>query len=297
MTDIVARLATPIASGSDTLAAISMHGGGSGANQATWLAAIAPQLDVHFIGAVGDDPHGAAQREALERLGVTAHLALDDSRPTGTVISLVEASGERNMITERGANAALSLNDLPQHLFLPGAWMHISGYTLLSDDTRPVALSAIRLARAQSMGVSVDPASEAMLLAAGVERFLAWTHGLELCFPNLDEGRVLAGMTDPQTIATTLCRNFDSVALKLGAEGALMAHRGKVVARQTCEPATVVDSTGAGDAFCAGFLSSWIADRSPHEALDCALRWAAVAVAQPGARPTAGDLRLARGTV
>jgi sugar/nucleoside kinase (ribokinase family) len=292
MTDIVARLATPIAPGSDTLAAISTHGGGSGANQATWLATVAPQFDIHFIGAVGDDHFGYAQREAFASAGVTPHLARDPSRPTGTVIALVDATGERSMITERGANAGLSPSDLPQHLFLLGAWLHISGYTLLSDDTRPTALAAIRLARKHSMGISVDPASEAMLLAAGVEHFLAWTDGLSLCFPNLDEGRLLTGATDPQAIATTLCAHYDTVALKLGADGALLAHRGELVARQACVPTTALDSTGAGDAFCAGFLSALLAGRSPHEALVAAVRLAAVAVAQPGARPAGADLQV-----
>ena len=55
MTDLVVRLANPLAVGSDTFAAISMHGGGSGANQATWLATHSPQHDVHFVGSVGDD--------------------------------------------------------------------------------------------------------------------------------------------------------------------------------------------------------------------------------------------------
>jgi sugar/nucleoside kinase (ribokinase family) len=236
MTDTVARLAAPIAVGSDTLAAISTHGGGSGANQATWLATCAPNLSVSFVGAVGNDLFGDAQREAFERVGVTAHLVRDPLRPTGTVVSVVDGSGERSMLTERGANAGLSLDALPRDLFQPGTWLHISGYTLLADDTRPVALEAIRLARATRMGFSVDPASEALLLVAGVENFLTWTSGADLCFPNRDEGQLLSGQRDPDSIATALCAHYGAVALKLGASGAILAEHGTITAMRECVP-------------------------------------------------------------
>src|SRR5260370_39134096 len=81
MTDIVVRVHAPVAVGSDTPAAISLHGGGSGANQAAWLAATDSSLEVHFVGCVGDDALGAAQRASLTALGVRAHLAGGPARP------------------------------------------------------------------------------------------------------------------------------------------------------------------------------------------------------------------------
>src|SRR5437868_15140711 len=107
MSDVIVRLMAPLALGSDTLSAISMHGGGSGANQATWLATSSPQVDVHFVGCIGVDLFGVAHRDAFTRTGVTPHLTVDPSRPTGTVVSLVDATGERSMLTPRGANGGL----------------------------------------------------------------------------------------------------------------------------------------------------------------------------------------------
>jgi sugar/nucleoside kinase (ribokinase family) len=292
MTDIVVRLRGPIATGSDTPAAISLHGGGSGANHAAWLATIDPSLDIHFIGCVGDDVLGAAHRATFAGARVAAHLAVDPLRPTGTLISLVDSSGERSMLPDRGANDDLSAADIPDEVFRPGAWLHVSGYTLLAEETRPVALEAMRLAREHEMSVSVDPASEALLRAAGRQHFIEWTRGADLCFPNLDEGRLLSGEDDPERVASALTAWYGGVALKLGARGALWGRRDETLLRQSCAPTTVVDTTGAGDAFCAGFLAQWLAGAPPGEALSAAVALSARAVAQVGARPPGCDLRV-----
>src|SRR5205823_240939 len=138
---------------------------------------------------------------------------------------------------------------------------------------------------ARGMTRSVDPASAAPLAALGPRRFLEWTRGLELCFPNLDEGRLLAGAESPEAVGRELARWYGGVGLKLGAAGALWATAGGPPQRRAALPARVVDTTGAGDAFCAGFLSAWLRGRSPAAALEQGLRLAAVAVGRLGARP------------
>jgi sugar/nucleoside kinase (ribokinase family) len=295
MTDIVARVHAPIAVGSDTPAAISLHGGGSGANQAAWLAATDSSLEVHFVGCVGDDALGAAQRATLTALGLRTHLTVDPARPTGSVVALVDAAGERSMLTDRGANAGLSADHLPTELFREDAWLHVSGYMLLAEETRDAALAALRLAREARMGISVDPVSTALLVGAGPRRFLEWTRGADLCFPNLEEALLLAEADAPETAARALGSVYGGVALKLGAEGALWARAGEPPVRVPCLPAAMVDSTGAGDAFCAGFLAAWLRGSSPLAALAAAVACGASAVAQPGARPPgSGYLRQAQ---
>ena len=73
------------------------------------------------------------------------------------------------------------------------------------------------------MTVSVDPSSVPLLEDVGPERFLEWTRGADLCFPNLEEGALLAGTEDPDRIAEGLLGHYPAVVLKLGAEGALYA--------------------------------------------------------------------------
>ena len=158
MTDIVVQFHEPLHPGSDTAAGTRVLAGGSGANQAAWLA-WRGWPEVHFIGSVGDDVFGRAHLRALRTAGVTPHLATDRRHDTGMIVVLVDTEGERTMITDRGANGALARGDLPADIFRPGAWFHLSGYLLFDPDTREIALAGLDMARAVGMGISVDPSS------------------------------------------------------------------------------------------------------------------------------------------
>ena len=103
MVDVVARLSGPVAVGSDAPASISLGGGGSAANVAAWLAFAGARATL--VARVGDDEFGALVRSQLAE---DAHLATDPSLPTGTCIVLVAPGGERSMVPDPGANAALS---------------------------------------------------------------------------------------------------------------------------------------------------------------------------------------------
>jgi sugar/nucleoside kinase (ribokinase family) len=288
MTDLVVHAHGPIAVGSDTPSSIEVHAGGAGANLAAWLASAG--VVVHFVGCVGADAFGALHRAALERAGVTAHLAVDATRPTGTVVALVDDAGERSMLADRGANLGLEPRHVPEDLLRGADCFHLSGYTLLSDETRAVGLAALQLARAAGLCISVDPASAAPLAAVGRERFLTWTRGADLCLPNRDEACILSGETEPEAAAQALCDVYGAVVLKLGAQGALLAARGQPQVRVRGEPVDVRDTTGAGDAFCAGFLASWLRGGSPTAALESGVRLGALAAVRVGARPPGADL-------
>jgi len=241
--------------------------------------------DVHFVGCVGADPFGAYHRDDLRRRGVTPHLAVDPSRSTGTVVALVDHASERGMFPDRGANLGLRWQDIPRDLFQLGACLHLSGYSLFEPDTRDVALAALGLARERGLTISVEPSTAALRAAAGPDRFLEWTRGADLCFPNLDEGRLLSGQTEPVAVARALCEWYRGVALTLGAAGAIWARDGEPPSVSAALPVEAVDSTGAGDAFCAGFLARWLIDANAVEALANGLRLGAMAVTQAGARP------------
>jgi sugar/nucleoside kinase (ribokinase family) len=284
MTDISMRVRDPLHLGSDTPASCTVTPGGSGANQAMWLARTG-RVDVHFIGCVGADLFGRAHQQSLAAAGIAAHIASDSSRSTGMVIVLVDATGERTMITDRGANDGLRLEHLPLEIFRQGSWLHLSGYTLLSPETRTVALESLALARRCGMRLSVDPSSTGPLSEAGPANFLEWTQGAELVFPNLEEGRLLSGEVDEQTIAQALSERYGGVALKLGPRGALWAAQGQPVISLTAGALAQGDSTGAGDAFGAGFLSSWVSGATPEQALAEGIRLGSAAVSASGGRP------------
>jgi ribokinase len=283
MVDVVASLPGPLAVGSDTPAAIEHHQGGSGANVAAWLAV--EGADVTFVGRAGADPLGDAAVTALRGAGVAVEVQRDVARPTGTCVVLVHPGGERTMIPDPGANDALVLEGLP-----PGDHLHLTGYGLLRDGSRPAMLGALALARERAMTISVDPSSAAPLAAAGAERFLEWTAGAGLLLPNADEARVLTGEDDPERAVRALARwaapdgaAAREVVATLGADGALWTDGSEVV-RTAAEPATVVDTTGAGDAFAAGLLAARARGAAPREALAAGCRLAARAVAVTGPR-------------
>jgi sugar/nucleoside kinase (ribokinase family) len=284
MTDIVVQFHQSLRLGSDTAAETRVLPGGSGANQATWLA-WRGWPEVHFVGSVGDDIFGRAHARALRAAGVATHLATDRHHGTGMIVVLVDTAGERTMITDRGANGGITTADVPLDLFRPGAWFHLSGYLLLDPATREIALAGLERARTVGMGISVDPSSTGPLSESDPNQFLDWTRGADLCFPNLEEGRLLTGEDDERAVAEALSKSYAGVALKLGPRGALWAASGRSIHYQKGKATGVIDTTGAGDAFCAGFLSSWLAGMSAEDALADAVRLGTTAVGLVGGRP------------
>jgi len=280
--DIIVRPHGPIAAGTDTSSEIERSPGGSGANQAAWLAAL--HNPVRFVGRAGA-ADVAYHRAELERLGVETWLAADEDRATGTIVVLVDADGERSMFTDRGANAALGPDDLPACVLDASLLLHVSGYQFFEPTTR----AAVRglWAKAQKAGIpsSVDPASLAGLKQVGREPFLAWTAGAQFVFPNLDEARLLTDQEEPEAMVARLLENYAVVALKLGPAGALVASLDGLRVHVDAAPVHSLDSTGAGDAFCAGFLSCWAAGGDLESCALDAVSVAAKAVGQLGARP------------
>ena len=278
MVDVVTRLSGPVAPGSDSPARVAFEGGGQAANTAAWLALAGAR--VALVARVGDDPAGRAAAAELQALGVDVRFAVDEERPTGTCVVLVAADGERTMFPDPGANDALAADGLPDDLLVAGDHLHVAGYALLRDGSRDAALSAIERAVAVGMSTSVDPSSAA-LLSGGLQRL---GKGVELLLPNLLEARALAAVEDPADAARALAESIPEVVVTLGEEGALWSDGADVV-RVAAEPAEVVDTTGAGDAFAAGLLAARLRGAGTEEALRAGCALAARAVGSTGARP------------
>lgn len=279
--DVLVVLDQPIRVDTDTPASIRQLPGGSAANTAAWLAALGQQ--VAFVGAVGADD---VVRVAASMPGVEARLHATPE-PTGTIVVLVDRGDHgqhRSMLTSRGANASLDLDAIDLDGF---DVLHLTGHPLLQSTDGGAAFSRlIARAKAAGMAVSLDPGSAGFLADFGAERFLAAVEGVDVLLPSLDEATSLTGETDHDAIVLDL--PFDTVVLKLGRHGAhVKAHAGdEIVLRDVpAARATIVDPTGAGDAFAAGFLAAWIVDRDAVAAARSASAVAARAVASPGGRP------------
>ena len=281
MVDWLVRPEGPLAIGSDRRAAIVARPGGSAANQAVWLAHFGVAVD--FIGRVGQSDH-AEQMAMFRRSGVEPSLAADRERETGRLVALVDPSGERSFLTDRGANEGLCDADIPESLLAGADHIHLTGYSFVSEAPR----RAVRrvLERAEATPVSVDPASAEFLREIGPANFLAWTRSAAICFPNSDEAAVLAGSADRETQMTVLARAYPLVVVKRGAggcEAAAGADRWRAVA----PPAKAIDTTGAGDAFVAGFLAARLAGAPIEQCLARAAAAGAAATQTIGGRPAA----------
>ncbi len=223
----------------------------------------------------------------LRAAGVDVRAAVDPVLRTGTCVVLVEPDGERTFLPDRGANAALAVEDLPADAFRAGDHLHLSGYALLdAGPARKTALEALARAAAAGLTVSVDPASSAPLRRVGAGAFLAWTAGTGTLLPNADEAAALTGEQEPARAANVLAaRTGAEVVVTLGAAGALWSD-GERTERAPAAPAPArVDSTGAGDAFNAGWLAARRGGATVPEALAAANALGARAVGLPGARP------------
>jgi sugar/nucleoside kinase (ribokinase family) len=275
MVDVVAVPAGPIARGTDTPSQVLTRGGGSAANTACWLAQLG--APVRLVAAVGDDELGWFAREALADVGVAFVGQVDDKVPTGICVVLIDETGERTMLPDRGANEVLSPAAVEAAIDTDVAWVHVSGYALLGSGSRPAAHAAIAAARRLGLAWSVDAASAAPLEAAGPTRFLGWIDGCTVLFANEDELDVLGG---PEPALA----HADEVVLKLGPAGASWTD-GIRSASSPAAPTTVVDTIGAGDAYDAGFVAARLQGSDPAASLHAGAVAAARAVSQRGARP------------
>ncbi|TXL57663.1 carbohydrate kinase family protein [Aeromicrobium terrae] len=279
--DISVRALGEVTPASDTTAEIRLRPGGSAANVAAWLGHLG--ADVTFCGRVGAD---AVERHttALAGHGVNAVLAGDPERTTATIVLQLDGEGERTMFVDRGANAGLVASDVPEEAWSGVTWLHLTGYSFFCESVRPVALGLVAEARERGARVSVDPSSVAYLREIGAETFLDWVAGADVLLPNLDEARVLSGSTGPQIDLEALAARFPHVVVTLGRMGAAYLG-GDQRAQVTAPHVDVVDTTGAGDAFAAGFLAAHLRGADPQAALDAGRSAAETCVTHLGARP------------
>lgn len=291
--------------GSDITGSIAMRGGGSAANTATWLAHLG--TDVYFTGMVGEDAAGEFLDHDMEERGLRRSLIRTEAT-TGAILVFVDSSGERTMVTDRGANLVFIPEDLPVAELRRNRHLHITGYSLFgAENLVETARAAMAAAETAGLTVSLDPSSWALLRDFGAPHFLDLTGGCDIVFPNREEALILAGYGDVvdrdsgrigtgtatglasgygttsrtgstsgavaadhpswEEIAHTLSAYYGIVVIKLGTDGCVVADKTgiRLLPLPPGEKEPVVDSTGAGDAFAAGFLSSWIDGASREE--------------------------------
>ncbi len=278
--DVVAMPYQSIRLDTDTAASIGFRAGGSAANTASWLGSLGAKVD--FVGVVGTadlERHSSL----LRRQGVNTHLRAHPTLTTGTIVIIVDGE-HRTMLTERGANTELDQADVAAELLAEAGVLHLTGHSLLNSAGSDGIATLVARAKKAGVKVSVDPGSAGFIADYGAERFLAAIAGAELLFPSIEEGSVLTGLSDPSEIVAKLASVFPTVVLTMGADGVVIAHDGTTL-MVPAVTSPVVDPTGAGDAFCAGFLNGWVRSGDLARSAGAGAKVAAKAVAIIGGRP------------
>jgi sugar/nucleoside kinase (ribokinase family) len=249
--------------------------GGSSAITACGLARLG--LSVAHGGIVGDDMLGHAILEALRERGVdVSTVSLEPAIPTGATIHLGNGE-ERAMLTASGTIDRLRAEDVPRDILSHIRHLH-AGSTAIQPRLRPGLPGLFRDARAAGVTTSFDTNWDPDRRWEGIDPMLAEA---DVFLPNEREAALISGVSDPLEAAQALIARAEdagrpaaapplTVVVKLGAAGAL-AVRGDEALRLPADHVEVVDSTGAGDGFNAGFLYGLLEGRALGESLALAV--------------------------
>ena len=281
MLDVTAMTSGHISQALETRAVISTQGGGAAANVASWLAK--EGTATFLIARVGDDAAGRVVLSELDQYGVSHSNLVIAGAKTGVVIVLVDPLGERTMFPDSGANSGLTVADLPPLEEFTAAYF--SGYAFVNPQSREGALQILKEVRAQGIPIFFDPSTVGVLMGVGLAQVRDWLTLVDVVILNEEEAQFITGFANVIEAAEDLLVLTPTVVIKRGAIGALAAGRDVAVVQVPSVSTIVIDTTGAGDAFAAGFIRAWSHEMALVDALKAGARLGAQCVALVGSRP------------
>jgi sugar/nucleoside kinase (ribokinase family) len=276
--DVVVWTAGPAAFATDNPAVIHRARGGSAANVAAFASARVP---ARFIGCVGDDPAADLLTADLANHGVDVRVQRRGR--TGTIVVLVDADGERTMYPDRAA--AEQLTDVPREWLDRAAVLHAPSYCFAAEPAATAVLRLIDRAGRAGVPVSLDASSTGMISSYGLDRYVDLVASVRpaVLFANAREAALL-NLARPQFAQVM-------TVVKDGAGATTVTLPGGAARTVPVPPSPPPrDSTGAGDAFAAGFLSAMLRGATPEVAVTAGHALARSVLLSPGAS-TSGPSR------
>jgi sugar/nucleoside kinase (ribokinase family) len=232
---------------------MSLHTGGCAVNAATALSRLG--IPVEIVGKVGTDPFGDFLLNTLRKRGIGV-LGVSKDKNTGTsaTMVMVDPEGERRFVHYIGANAMLTIEDVDMGLLLGKSILHIAGSLVLPGiDGEPTA-ELLRTARANGLITFLDTVWDDT--GRWIELMKPCLPYIDYFVPSLPEAQEITQLDDPIDVAQSLINEgVGIVGIKMGAEGCLVMSQDGEMIRYPAYPVEVVDATGAGDAFAAGFIA------------------------------------------
>jgi sugar/nucleoside kinase (ribokinase family) len=278
--DVVVTPTRPIERGTDVPGTIVFRRGGSAANTAA--AFVRAGGTGTLITSLGDDPWVGAVLRSMRADGVQVH-AVRHAGPSARLAAIIDERGERAFVTQRASADQLAPTDLREAWLRGADVLHVPAYSLFGEPIGSAAGRAVERVRAAGALTSIDLSSARPLLAFGLRRARARLDALapDILFANRDEAAAFLGQKGRRAWVRLL-RHATLVVVKDGVWGCRVLRAEGDAVRQVDVAATrvgrKVDSTGAGDAFAAGFLHALLS-AGGHEVMasDRVLRRAAMA--------------------
>jgi sugar/nucleoside kinase (ribokinase family) len=275
--------------GDSEISVLERHAGGSAANFAVAMARLG--ISSGLISKVSSDEAGRFLRGGLKREGVdVTHLKQEDGG-TGTIFVIVDRSGQRTMLSFRGVNVRLLPEEIPREYIAGSRLLHVSGYSLVRAPQCDAALTAMKYAKEANVRISFDPSP---LVRLAGRKALAKTLGLvDVVLPSEAEAKYLSRKKNIKNAGRTILKKGPSiVAMKLGRKGCLVMDKNDELLVPAFNVETI-DTTGAGDAYNAGFLAGHLKGWDLKRSAEFATAAAALKIMKVGARnglPRIGEL-------
>ena len=259
---------------------VEIAAGGSGANSMIGISQLGGTSA--FSGKIGRDEHGKLYREKLEALGVYDCLA-EGEGATGSSLILVSEDGARTMNTFLGMSQELMNPDIDPDIIQSSKYLYLTGYLWDTESQKKAVLNALDEAKKREIKVALS-LSDPFCVTRHKEDFINLLKGyVSMVFCNQEEAFTLLDTKITQKAIETLSDWTETVALTIGAYGALISHHGGICYIDPL-PVRVEDTTGAGDAFAAGFLYGMTHNMSPLDSGRIGATLAAAVIGQTGPR-------------
>ena len=232
---------------------MSLHTGGCAVNTATALASLG--VPVEIVGKVGSDPFGEFLLSELINRGIGVEgVTKDKTTGTSATMVMVDPDGERRFVHYIGANAKLTIEDVDTDLFIGKSILHIAGSLVLPGIDGESTAKLLRSARAKGLITFLDTVWDDT--GRWIQLMKPCLPYIDFFVPSLPEAQEITHLDDPIDVARSLIKDgVGTVGLKMGPEGCLVMNQDGEIIRYPAFPVRVVDATGAGDAYAAGFIT------------------------------------------
>jgi sugar/nucleoside kinase (ribokinase family) len=238
---------------SQAVGASTRTSGGSGANTLAGIASLGG--DVAFIGKVADDEFGAVFADDMKKIGVDFRSSGSDSSvPTGRCIIAVTPDAQRTMNTFLGISTQLSFGDISSDVIAAGAILYLEGYLFDRDEAKDAFRKAAALAHSNGRVVSLTLSDSFCVDRHRADFQSLVKNDIDILFANEDELKSLYETTDFDAAVQLLRKDCHIAAVTRSEKGSVIVTRDDVHEVPAAPVSQVVDTTGAGDLFAAGFL-------------------------------------------